>query len=313
MEGYLAARIDIDIDAPAFAFGDMLIFPSGKMPFGRNNFNAAPAICQIVGLASAYLCRLRRPELVGFGEIAVVLEQVADDPSAIAGKIEQGGRGGDGRAAKQPRFQLAPLWRIIILAVEQGQPRFLLRFAGQGQVPHGSGIDGVSAVGFADAGQEIAKGKDALDGSVGQPEGCGNILDAAAFLDQAIEGFPFADLVGVLAHEILDERGFERSGIVIVVKNGARQEHIFSACLGDGLGGKVAPASSDDLVVAVHATPPHQERHQHAARPDRRSGGVLTLRILVFETDSLAMSIDCMSMLIVLHVHNGSRHKNTLC
>src|SRR3546814_5831425 len=61
--------------------------------------------------------------------------------------------------------------RIGLRVVEQRQPVFLLRLAGQGQMADGPRVDFFLAIEIADARHEIAERENAADIKIGQPEG----------------------------------------------------------------------------------------------------------------------------------------------
>src|SRR3546814_17692887 len=62
---------------------------------------------------------LRAPELIAVGEIAVLAEQVGDDPALVITKRKDRGLGRYRRAAEQPRLQLRAGRRIGLRVVEQ--------------------------------------------------------------------------------------------------------------------------------------------------------------------------------------------------
>src|SRR3546814_17606396 len=66
--------------------------------------------------------------------------------------------------------------RIGLRVVEQRQPVFLLRLAGQGQMADGPRVDFFLAIEIADARHEIAERENAADILIGQPEGLADLL-----------------------------------------------------------------------------------------------------------------------------------------
>lgn len=127
-----------------------------------------------------------------------------------------------------------------------------------------------SLVKRGDAGQEIAERKDAFHLHFGKCKGCGNVLDAAAFLHKAGEALPLGDLVGVLSQQVLDHRDFQRLGIVAVADHDARQAAFFTAFLDRFYACEVATLACQYLEVIGLAICPDKERRQHTARFHRR-------------------------------------------
>src|SRR3546814_1836546 len=78
VEGHLAGRTDIDIDAPALALRSLLIFPIMEMIGRGDDHDIAPAFLQIGRAARRDGLVLRGPEGISIGEIAVVAEQVGE-------------------------------------------------------------------------------------------------------------------------------------------------------------------------------------------------------------------------------------------
>src|SRR3546814_4315222 len=76
---------------------------------------------------------LRAPELIAVGEIAVLAEQVGDDPTLVFVQWKDRGLGRYRRTAEQPRLQLRAGRRIGLRVVEQRQPVFLLRLRSAAQ------------------------------------------------------------------------------------------------------------------------------------------------------------------------------------
>src|SRR3546814_3132709 len=100
----------------------------------------------------------------------------------------------------------------------------------------------------------------AFDGEVGQAEGRGDILDLAAFLDQADKAFPLRHFIGVEPRHVLDQRGFDGIGIVARFEDRAWQWSVVDA-LGqsDAIGGP-ATRPCDDLERAGSAIGAHDQR-----------------------------------------------------
>ena len=139
----------------------------------------------------------------------------------------------------------------------------------------GRGIDFLGAVEVADTRQEIAEREDAFDRQIGQAERRGNVVGALAFLDQSREGHPARHIIGREARDILDQRGFDGSGIVACLNDRARQ-HIVdrlarrTAFGGNEAGGMVAPRARDDLIGVRAAIGADDQRLQNAALADGR-------------------------------------------
>ena len=247
MKGDLTFGVDVDIDPPAFALGGHFMLPCLEIDTGRDDLDRAPPVFEIGGLAPLDLGGLRGPELVGIGEIAFIAEKVFDDLAVEGGKIEQRRAGRNRRAAEQPCFQLLAARCIAIGILEQRQPSLLLGLGGKGQVLDRGRVDFLGAEGIADTRQQIAECKDALHLQLCEREGCGNVLDIAAFLDQPRVAFPLGDRIGVLAKHVLDHRDFERVGIVTLADHDARQGQFVLALLRGLKAGVIAPLARNDL------------------------------------------------------------------
>ena len=149
-------------------------------------------------------------------------------------------------------------------------PRLLLRLGRQGEVLDGRRVDLLGAEGVADARQQIAEREDALHLQFGQRESRGNVLNAAAFLDQPGVAFPLRHLIGILPQHVLDHRNFERLGIVALAQGDAGQRHAVLALPRGLKTGKVAALARDDLEMTGVAVGPDEQRRNHAALDDRR-------------------------------------------
>src|SRR3546814_3736551 len=77
------------------------------------------------------------------------------------------------------------------------------------QVADGRAVDFLLRIHRSNARKEVAERQHAFDGEVGQAEGRGDILDLAAFLDQADKAFPLRHFIGVEPRHVLDQRGFD--------------------------------------------------------------------------------------------------------
>ena len=269
VEHRLAIGAALDIDASALALGSVFILPTGEMLVWRDDHDIGPACFEIVGLARIDCGHLRCPEGIAVGEIAVLAKQIGNDLAGIGLKVEQRDTGRNRCAAKQPAFELTAARGIGLRILEQCQPCLLLRLAGERQMADGRGIHFLGAVGFADAGQEIAEREDALHLQFGEREGCGNILDAAAFLHEAGEAFPLGDLVGVLPQQVLDHRDFERFGIITLADDDARQAALLAAFLGSFDAREIAALACQYLEMVGLAICAHEQRREHAARLHR--------------------------------------------
>src|SRR3546814_19735508 len=75
--------------------------------------------------------------------------------------------------------------RIGLRVVEQRQPVFLLRLAGQGQMADGPRVDFFLAIEIADARHEIAERENAADIQIGQPEGLADLFGGPPSLGRA--------------------------------------------------------------------------------------------------------------------------------
>src|SRR3546814_7872782 len=89
--------------------------------------------------------------------MAVLAEQVGDVPTLVFVQWKDRGLGRYRRTAEQPRLQLRAGRRIGLRVVEQRQPVFLLRLAGQGQMADGPRVDFFLAIEIADARHEDRK------------------------------------------------------------------------------------------------------------------------------------------------------------
>jgi hypothetical protein len=93
----------------------------------------------------------------------------------------------------------------------------------------------------------IAEREDAFDGQVGQAERRGNVVDAAAFLDQAHEIFPLRHFVGVKSCEVFDHRRLNGIGVIACVEDRAWDRIGVAGFIGNDLGRVESPPSRDDL------------------------------------------------------------------
>src|SRR3546814_15891680 len=67
----------------------------------------------------------------------------------------------------------------------------------------GRAVDFLLRIHRSNARKEVAERQHAFDGEVGQAEGRGDILDLAAFLDQADKAFPLRHFIGVEPRHVL--------------------------------------------------------------------------------------------------------------
>jgi hypothetical protein len=120
-----------------------------------HDFDIGPAIGQQFVASGGNGGILSLPELPGIGKNAILPEQVGNDLALVAIEREQGMSGRNRRAAEQPRLELRACRAMIVVAVEQGKPRFLLRLGGKGEMADARRIDIPIAVKIADAGQRL--------------------------------------------------------------------------------------------------------------------------------------------------------------
>src|SRR3546814_6820802 len=93
----------------------------------------------------------------------------------------------------------------------------------------GRAVDFLLRIHRSNARKEVAERQHAFDGEVGQAEGRGDILDLAAFLDQADKAFPLRHFIGVEPRHVLDPRGFDGIGIVARFEDRAWQWSVVDA------------------------------------------------------------------------------------
>ena len=101
----------------------------------------------------------------------------------------------------------------------------------QGSVADGGAVDTPTLVDMTDTRQQIAERQRAADHQFRQAEGGREIVDATPLPDQGGEGFPAGHLVGIKPGDILDQRGFQRCGIVTpsMIAQGIGSMSAFSA------------------------------------------------------------------------------------
>ena len=190
---------------------------------------------------------LQLPELRHVGEVGVLAEQVADRPALVILQREDG-VGSRHRAAEQPVPEPFPDRGVAVL--EQLHPRFLLFRRRQGKLPQRLRVDSIGAVEVADRFDQVAQREPLAHLARRQAEGLGDILDRLAQADQPHEGFILAHRIGIEPGDILDQRGFERGGIVAVRHDRAGQR-LDLAALGDDDARSREPAGSRDDLGAV--------------------------------------------------------------
>lgn len=105
-----------------------------------------------------------------------------------------------------------------------------------------------------------------------------------------------AHLVGLHPREIFEHRGFERIGIITLVKNGAGNGPDRPALARDGPDGGKTPTPRDDLEMPLGTIGTDKQRNQHPARADARHQvrdvGVFPLPAHVGGSDGQIAQID---------------------
>ena len=115
---------------------------------------------------------------------------------------------------------------------------------------------------------QIGNGQTALHREFGDAKDMGDILDAAAFLQQSLEGFELVHFVHGKMGDILNQRGFHRLRVIAFGHDGTRDGLDGGALLFQFAGGKEAAPSGNNLIaLAIRAD---QERLQDAAFLDAR-------------------------------------------
>src|SRR3546814_6067218 len=112
-----------------------------------HDLDRAPAIFEIGGFALLDFGLLRRPKGVAVRKIAIFLEQVGDDLTRIVGHVEQRRLDRNRAAAEQPCLQLRTARGIRIVALEQRQPRSLLRLVRSEE--HTSALQSLMRISYA--------------------------------------------------------------------------------------------------------------------------------------------------------------------
>src|SRR3546814_14371112 len=93
----------------------------------------------------------------------------------------------------------------------------------------GRAVDFLLRIHRSNARKEVAERQHAFDGEVGQAEGRGDILDLAAFLDQADKAFTLRHFIGVEPRHVLDQPGFDGIGHVARSENRAAPWYVVDA------------------------------------------------------------------------------------
>ncbi len=268
----LAARVDRDEHLAALGLGGLFVLVSVEILAHVEHLDRLPALSEITVAKRGDGLVLVGPEEVGVVEITVLAEQVGDDPARIGGQIEDCDLGGDRLTAEQPRLEVRAGRRVLLRVIVEGEPIALLGLGRHGQVADRRHVDGLLAVERADARQKVAEREDAADLHVGEVEGLADLVGRAAFLlDQPGEGHPLRDLVGVEPGEVLDQRGFERGGVVAGLHDRAGQRAVIDAIGQDEAVGGPAPRARDDLGLVGRAAliGPNDQGNDHAALANR--------------------------------------------
>src|SRR3546814_3427543 len=106
-----------DLHLAALGLGRLFIFPRMEILPRLHDLDIGPARFD-QRIASGGNGRvLRAPELIAVGEIAVLAEQVGDDPTIVFVQWKDRGLGRYRRTAQQPRLQLLAGRRIGLLVV----------------------------------------------------------------------------------------------------------------------------------------------------------------------------------------------------
>ena len=82
--------------------------------------------------------------------------------AGVIGKVEHRDLRRNRAAAEEPCLELTPRGGVLLGTVNERQPFALLRLGGEGQMPHGDGIDLLGPIEIANAGQEVSDGERAL-------------------------------------------------------------------------------------------------------------------------------------------------------
>src|SRR3546814_15480981 len=115
----------------------------------------------------------------------------------------------DRRSAGRPVLEWMAGRPIGAVVVEQGDPRLLLALRREGQMTDGAHINLPTPIKGANARQQITERENALHSARLEPDGIGNLFDAAPRLHQSDKALPLADLVGPNPREIFEHRPFQ--------------------------------------------------------------------------------------------------------
>ena len=150
---------------------------------------------------------------------------------------------------KQPAFEIASPWCPLFGVFKQGQPILLLLLGGKGQSPQGLAINLFGAVGLPDLGRQIGNGQSALHRDLGDTKGIGNVLNASALLQQALEGLELVHVVHRKAGNVLNERGLNRRRVIALCHDSAGNGFDLNSFTLQCLWRQEAPLARDDLVA----------------------------------------------------------------
>jgi hypothetical protein len=134
-------------------------------------------------------------------------------------------------------------------------------------------VDGFLGIEPADAGHQVAERQHAFHVEVGDAEGDGDVLHRASGLHQPREGDPLRGLVGGQPGDVLQQRGFQRRGVVLLGEDGAGQGIDLAAFADDGPSREPAPPPGDDL-VGVRFPPRRPISSARGAREGGNAGEV---------------------------------------
>src|SRR3546814_20245262 len=95
---------------------------------------------------------------------------------------------------------------IGAVIVEQGEPRLLLALRREGQMTDGAHINLPTPIKGANARQQITERENALHRARPEPEGTGNLFDAAPSLPPSDQALPLPDPVGPNPRNIFEHR-----------------------------------------------------------------------------------------------------------
>ena len=202
-------------------------------------------------------------------------------------------------AAQKPRLQLASGRHILgIIVIPQIEPFALLGFRSQRQRGDGRAVDFLGGIGLADFRNEVREGKAAFDHQLGDTKCQRDLLDAAAFIGQTLEGFELAHFIRFKPRDVFQDRSLDGSGVVALGQNGAGQfDRLVAALFENGIRRKEAPPSLRGFQSCLsrhwgaRSTAPRRRARGSMAEYRLISGFLRSWRMLRVEILSLSMGI----------------------